>query len=111
MALWALLSSLLLSALFKAVMGASSFDADLHYGRALMVAIRQGVKVPLCQLSLLGGRVFGIDYALLYLVITLVGLRQGRAYSQSYLKSAYFTGKVVMLTGVTLSVGWITWDS
>jgi uncharacterized protein len=66
------------------------------------------VKVATLPVIALGVGI-GIDYALYILSITLVGLRQGSSLSQSYLRALNFTGKVVMLTGVTLSVGVITW--
>jgi len=75
---------------------------------ALMVQLGMGVKVATLPVIALGV-VIGIDYALYILSITLVGLRQGSSLSQSYLRALNFTGKVVMLTGVTLSVGVITW--
>jgi hypothetical protein len=75
---------------------------------ALMVQLGMGVKVATLPVIALGVGI-GIDYALYILSITMVGLRQGTSLSQSYLRALNFTGKVVMLTGVTLSVGVITW--
>jgi len=75
---------------------------------ALMVQLGMGVKVATLPVIALGVGI-GIDYALYILSITLVGLRQGNSLSQAYLRALNFTGKVVMLTGVTLSVGVITW--
>lgn len=75
---------------------------------ALMVLLGMGVKVATLPVIALGVGI-GIDYALYILSITLVGLRQGFSLSQSYLRALNFTGKVVMLTGVTLSIGVITW--
>ena len=75
---------------------------------ALMVQLGMGVKVATLPVIALGVGI-GIDYALYILSITLVGLRQGNSLSHSYLRALNFTGKVVMLTGVTLSVGVITW--
>jgi uncharacterized protein len=75
---------------------------------ALMVQLGMGVKVATLPVIALGVGI-GIDYALYILSITLVGLNQGTSLSQSYLRALNFTGKVVMLTGVTLSVGVITW--
>lgn len=75
---------------------------------ALMVVLGMGVKVATLPVIALGVGI-GIDYALYILSITLVGLRLGNTLSQSYLRALNFTGKVVMLTGVTLSVGVITW--
>ncbi|MBJ7538644.1 efflux RND transporter permease subunit [Marinomonas transparens] len=75
---------------------------------ALMVQLGMGVKVATLPVIALGVGI-GIDYALYILSITLVGLRDGTSLSKSYLRALNFTGKVVMLTGVTLSVGVITW--
>lgn len=75
---------------------------------ALMVQLGMGVKVATLPVIALGVGI-GIDYALYILSITLVGLRHGNSLSQAYLRALNFTGKVVMLTGVTLSVGVITW--
>ena len=36
-------------------------------------------------------------------------LRQGKSLSEAYYRALLFTGKVVMLTGVTLAIGVITW--
>jgi predicted RND superfamily exporter protein len=41
--------------------------------------------------------------------VTLAELRQGRSLSQAYHRALLFTGKVVMLTGVTLAAGVVTW--
>ena len=51
----------------------------------------------------------GIDYALYVLSVTLAGLRRGETLSASYYRALLFTGKVVMLTGVTLAIGVGTW--
>lgn len=75
---------------------------------ALMVTLGIGVKVATLPVIALGVGI-GIDYALYILSITLVGLRQGVSLSESYLRALNFTGKVVMLTGITLSIGVVTW--
>jgi hypothetical protein len=36
-------------------------------------------------------------------------LRAGKSLSEAYYRALLFTGKVVMLTGVTLAIGVITW--
>jgi predicted RND superfamily exporter protein len=51
----------------------------------------------------------GVDYALYILSITLAQLREGKSLSEAYYRALLFTGKVVMLTGVTLAIGVITW--
>jgi predicted RND superfamily exporter protein len=51
----------------------------------------------------------GVDYALYMLSVMLTQLRQGMNLAQAYYRALLFTGKVVMLTGITLSIGVITW--
>jgi hypothetical protein len=75
---------------------------------ALMVALGMGVKVATLPVIALGVGI-GVDYALYILSITLGQLRQGKSLSESYYRALLFTGKVVMLTGVTLAIGVITW--
>jgi predicted RND superfamily exporter protein len=75
---------------------------------ALMVAFGMGVKVATLPVIALGVGI-GVDYALYILSITLAQLRQGASLSQAYYRALLFTGKVVMLTGVTLAIGVITW--
>jgi predicted RND superfamily exporter protein len=75
---------------------------------ALMVALGMGVKVATLPVIALGVGI-GVDYALYILSVTLAQLRDGRSLSESYYRALLFTGKVVMLTGVTLAIGVITW--
>ncbi|WP_119153555.1 efflux RND transporter permease subunit [Caldimonas tepidiphila] len=75
---------------------------------ALMVALGMGVKVATLPVIALGVGI-GVDYALYILSVMLVGLRAGDSLSQSYHRALLFTGKVVMLTGVTLAIGVVTW--
>lgn len=75
---------------------------------ALMVGLGMGVKVATLPVIALGVGI-GVDYALYILSITLVQLREGQSLSDAYHRALLFTGKVVMLTGVTLAVGVITW--
>ena len=75
---------------------------------ALMVALGMGVKVATLPVIALGVGI-GVDYALYILSVTLAQLREGRSLSESYYRALLFTGKVVMLTGVTLAIGVITW--
>ena len=75
---------------------------------ALMVQLGMGVKVATLPVIALGVGI-GIDYALYILSIVMMELRAGSSLSKAYLRALNFTGKVVMLTGVTLSVGVITW--
>ncbi|WP_395700165.1 RND family transporter [Aquabacterium sp.] len=75
---------------------------------ALMVALGMGVKVATLPVIALGVGI-GVDYALYILSVTLANLREGRSLSESYYRALLFTGKVVMLTGLTLAIGVITW--
>ena len=75
---------------------------------ALMVALGMGVKVATLPVIALGVGI-GVDYALYILSVTLAQLRQGKSLSEAYYRALLFTGKVVMLTGVTLAIGVITW--
>ncbi len=75
---------------------------------ALMVAFGMGVKVATLPVIALGVGI-GVDYALYILSITLAQMRAGATLSDAYYRALLFTGKVVMLTGVTLAIGVITW--
>jgi predicted RND superfamily exporter protein len=75
---------------------------------ALMVALGMGVKVATLPVIALGVGI-GVDYALYILSVTLAHLRAGLTLSAAYQRSLRFTGKVVMLTGVTLAIGVATW--
>jgi predicted RND superfamily exporter protein len=75
---------------------------------ALMVALGMGVKVATLPVIALGVGI-GVDYALYILSITLAQLRAGLSLSDAYYRALLFTGKVVMLTGITLAVGVVTW--
>jgi len=75
---------------------------------ALMVALGMGVKVATLPVLALGVGI-GIDYALYILSVTLARMRAGRTLGDAYYDALQFTGRVVMLTGVTLAVGVATW--
>jgi predicted RND superfamily exporter protein len=75
---------------------------------ALMVALGIGVKVATLPVIALGVGI-GVDYALYMMSIVLARLRLGESLSQAYYHALLFTGKVVMLTGVTLAIGVGTW--
>ncbi|MFZ4288188.1 efflux RND transporter permease subunit [Variovorax sp. HJSM1_2] len=77
---------------------------------ALMVVLGMGVKVATLPVIALGVGI-GVDYALYILSVTLASLRAGNSLSVSYHRALLFTGKVVMLTGITLAVGVITWTA
>ncbi len=75
---------------------------------ALMVALGIGVKVATLPVIALGVGI-GVDYALYVMSIVLAQMRAGASLSQAYYQALQFTGKVVMLTGVTLAIGVGTW--
>jgi uncharacterized protein len=75
---------------------------------ALMVWLGMGVKVATLPVIALGVGI-GVDYALYILSVMLARLREGMSLSEAYYCALLFTGKVVMLTGVTLAIGVITW--
>jgi len=75
---------------------------------ALMVFLGIGVKVATLPVIALGVGI-GIDYALYILSVVQARMKEGMSLSQAYYRALLFTGKVVMLTGVTLAVGVATW--
>lgn len=75
---------------------------------ALMVGLGIGVKVATLPVIALGVGI-GIDYALYLLSVQLAQQRQGVSLREAYRRSLQFTGKVVVLVGVTLAAGVITW--
>jgi len=75
---------------------------------ALMVTLGMGVKVATLPVIALGVGI-GVDYALYILSVTLAQLRLGKSLSDAYFHALLFTGKVVMLTGLTLAIGVVTW--
>jgi predicted RND superfamily exporter protein len=75
---------------------------------ALMVALNIGVKVATLPVIALGVGI-GIDYALYVMSIMLARMRAGDSLSEAYYRALQFTGKVVLLTGVTLAIGVATW--
>lgn len=75
---------------------------------ALMVILGIGVKVATLPVIALGVGI-GIDYALYILSVMQARMKEGMSLSESYYRALLFTGKVVMLTGVTLAVGVATW--
>jgi len=77
-------------------------------GEALMVWLGIGVKVATLPVIALGVGI-GVDYALYVLSVMLGHLDAGKSLSEAYYRSLLFTGKVVMLIGVTLSVAVATW--
>lgn len=75
---------------------------------ALMVWLHIGVKVATLPVTALGVGI-GVDYALYVLSIMLKNLRQGATLSEAYHATLLFTGRVVILTGITLATGVATW--
>lgn len=76
--------------------------------QALMVWLNIGVKVATLPVTALGVGI-GVDYALYVLSIMLKNLRQGASLSEAYHATLLFTGRVVILTGITLATGVATW--
>lgn len=75
---------------------------------ALMVGLNIGVKVATLPVIALGVGI-GVDYALYILSVTLTNLRQGASLSNAYYLALLSTGKVVVMTGITLGVAVLTW--
>jgi len=75
---------------------------------ALMVVLGIGVKVATLPVIALGVGI-GVDYALYVLSVTQTWLRQGASLHTAYYRALLFTGRVVVFTGVTLSLGVLTW--
>ncbi|MBS0441605.1 MAG: MMPL family transporter [Proteobacteria bacterium] len=75
---------------------------------ALMVALGIGVKVATLPVIALGVGI-GVDYALYLLSVQLAQQRAGVPLAQAWRQSLRFTGKVVVLVGVTLAAGVATW--
>ncbi len=74
----------------------------------LMVVLGMGVKVATLPVIALGVGI-GVDYALYVLSVMLSRMRAGDSLSAAYLHALRFTGRVVILTGVTLAVAVATW--
>lgn len=75
---------------------------------ALMVLLGIGVKVATLPVVALGVGI-GVDYAIYVLSVTLSNLRAGKSLSDAYYAALLFTGKVVVLTGITLGIAVATW--
>jgi len=75
---------------------------------ALMVTLGMGVKVATLPVIALGVGI-GVDYALYILSVMLGELRKGSTLAESYRVALHFTGRVVLLTGLTLAVAVATW--
>jgi len=75
---------------------------------ALMVVLGMGVKVATLPVIALGVGI-GVDYALYVLSVMLARLKAGDTLSDAYHHALQFTGRVVLLTGVTLALAVATW--
>ena len=75
---------------------------------ALMVGLGMGVKVATLPVIALGVGI-GIDYALYVLSVIMARMRAGDSLSEAYYRALLFTGKVVLLTGITLAIAVATW--
>lgn len=75
---------------------------------ALMVTLGIGVKVSTLPVIALGVGI-GVDYALYILTVTLARMKAGKSLSIAYYEALLFTGRVVVLTGVTLGIAVVTW--
>ncbi len=73
-----------------------------------MVWMNIGVKVATLPVIALGVGI-GVDYALYIMTVTLARLKEGMSLSEAYYRALTFTGKVVVLTGVTLGIAVATW--
>ena len=74
----------------------------------LMVVLGMGVKVATLPVIALGVGI-GVDYALYVLSVVLARMRAGMSLSDAYHHALQFTGRVVILTGVTLAIAVATW--
>ena len=75
---------------------------------ALMVALGMGVKVATLPVIALGVGI-GIDYALYVLSVLLARMKAGDSLVEAYYGALLATGKVVLLTGLTLAIAVATW--
>ncbi|MEK8046279.1 efflux RND transporter permease subunit [Ideonella margarita] len=75
---------------------------------ALMVVLGMGVKVATLPVIALGVGI-GVDYALYVLSVMLARLKAGDSLSDAYHHALQFTGRVVLLTGLTLALAVGTW--
>jgi predicted RND superfamily exporter protein len=75
---------------------------------AVMAKMGIGVKVGTLPVIALGVGI-GVDYALYILTVVLENVRAGRSISEAFYRADLFTGKVVLLIGLTLSVSVVTW--
>jgi len=74
----------------------------------LMVWLGMGVKVATLPVIALGVGI-GVDYALYVLSVVLARMHAGKNLSDAYHQALQFTGRVVILTGITLAIAVGTW--
>ncbi|MEV4780226.1 efflux RND transporter permease subunit [Burkholderia sp. LMU1-1-1.1] len=74
----------------------------------LMVWLGMGVKVATLPVIALGVGI-GVDYALYVLSVVLARMRGGANLSDAFHHALEFTGRVVLLTGITLAIAVATW--
>lgn len=75
---------------------------------ALMAWLGMGVKVATLPVTALGVGI-GVDYALYMLSVMLHHMKEGKSLSEAYYATLCFTGRIVILTGLTLAFGVATW--
>ncbi len=75
---------------------------------ALMVVLGRASRVATLPVIALGVGI-GVDYALYILAVALSQLRAGKSLSEAYYRTLLFTGRIVMLTGITLAIAVMTW--
>jgi predicted RND superfamily exporter protein len=76
--------------------------------QAIMVWLHIGIKVATLPVIALGVGI-GVDYALYVLSVILRHMRNGASLSDAYYRTLLFTGRVVILTGITLATSVVTW--
>ena len=76
--------------------------------QALMVELGIGIKVATLPVIALGVGI-GVDYALYIMSVMLTCRKKGMNLADSYYSALVSTGKMVVLTGVTLGVAVLTW--
>ena len=75
---------------------------------ALMVQLGIGIKVATLPVIALGVGV-GVDYALYLLSVQLFEQRRGKTLREAYASALTLTGRVVLLVGLTMAAGVVTW--
>jgi len=74
----------------------------------VMAKLGIGVKVSTLPVIALGVGI-GVDYALYILNVVLGHVRAGHSLAEAFYRADLFTGKVVLLVGLTLSISVATW--